>query len=48
MNFYSPWGLDPSGVDATGGIAAPPLAPCRLPPRRPLTMITCTITIQNN
>ena len=26
----------------------PPLAPCRLPPRRPLTMITCTQENQLN
>jgi hypothetical protein len=48
MTCSSPWGLDPSGVDATGGITPPPLAPHHLPPRRPLTMITCMDTIQFN
>jgi hypothetical protein len=27
-------------VDAGGGVSPPPLAPRRLPPRRPLTMVT--------
>jgi hypothetical protein len=35
-------------VDATEGIVSPPLAPCRMPLRRPLTMITYTITCQLN
>jgi hypothetical protein len=48
MTCSSPWGLEPYCVDATGGVASPPLAPRRLPPRRPLTMITYRDTIQFN
>jgi hypothetical protein len=32
MNFSSPWVLDPSSMDDTGGITHFPLAPRRLPP----------------
>jgi hypothetical protein len=39
-NLLASLGLNSSGVDATGGIAPPPLAPRRLPLQRPLTMIT--------
>jgi hypothetical protein len=45
-NLLVSLGLDPSGVDATGGVTPPPLTPRHLPSWRPLTMITCTHTRQ--